>query len=69
MKSLLYIIILFVCAWIIIEPKDTYEAQELPEVQLQDNEQPAISNPEIDTIITNIEKNLNYLNNTKITDN
>lgn len=70
MKTLIYTAILIVCAFILVEPKDSYQSPELPEIQLQANESLPVSKPQkIDTIIINIEKNLNYLKNTRITEN
>lgn len=70
MKSVIYTIIVFGCAYILIEPKDEYQAPELPQVQLQVNENLTTPKPQkIDTLITNIEKNLNYLKHTKLTEN
>lgn len=69
MKSLVYVVIIGVCAWIIIEPKDPYQSDDLPQVQLYERQSVPITNPEIDTLISNIEKNIEYLNNANLTSN
>ena len=69
MKSFIYIIIVCGCAWILIEPKEVYKAPELPNVELKTNKEQAIYSTQIDTLITNIEKNIKYLKHAKITEN
>lgn len=70
MKSAIYLIIAFGCAWIIFEPKNEYVAPTIPEGNLfYYNTQLPAENPQIDSVIKDIEANLEYLQNQELTQN
>ncbi len=63
MKTVIYIIIGFLFTWVLLEPSENYKAIELPESKLYQNVKLPIENLEIDSVISDIEKNIIYLKN------